>query len=222
MQLTYEFRVNASADAVKEYLSDPHNLLKYVPHFKELKELENGWELHVSWLFDVKLHVSRIITMNEVSYVVTKTEGLIKIKSDLRFLIIPQKDFTKVILTFTYDGPFQSLVKRQADSFYKKGVEIFKKDMEGMGKKVVEVRSSSSGEVPVYMLKTLMAKKVAKTELDKVLEDAMIMSVDKPTVVIISDGSNKVTLSFRNGDLFSKEGDINSLNGEMVTVLVKQ
>ncbi|MFP3200679.1 MAG: hypothetical protein RXR43_00225 [Sulfolobus sp.] len=91
-----------------------------------------------------------------------------------------------------------------------------------MGKNVVEVRSSSSGEVPVYMLKTLMAKKVTKTELDKVLEDAMIMSVDKPTVVIISDGSNKVTLSFRNGDLVSKEGDINSLNGEMVTVLVKQ
>ena len=222
MQLVYEFKVNVHEDVVKEYLSDPHNLLKYVPHFKELKEVENGWELHVSWLFDIKLHVSRIIAMNEVSYVVTKTEGLVKIKSELRFLIVPQKDFTKVILTFIYEGPFQSLVKRQADSFYKKGVEIFKKDMEGMGKEVVEVKSTASGQVPVYMLKTVLAKKVTKAELDKVLEDAMIMSVDKPTVVILSDGSNKVTLSFRNGDLVSKEGDINSLNGEMITVLVKQ
>lgn len=58
MEVTYEFETTRPSNVVKDYLSDPRNLMKYVPSFKSLKETENGWELQVSWMITVTLRVT--------------------------------------------------------------------------------------------------------------------------------------------------------------------
>lgn len=102
METTYEFETRRTMDVVKEYLMNPQNLMKYVPSFKGLKETDHGWELQVSWVITLTLEITRQIGRDEITYLIKKNNGLIKINSYLRFVILPTKDRTVVRLTFFY------------------------------------------------------------------------------------------------------------------------
>lgn len=205
---------------VKEYLSNPHNLMKYVPSFKSLKETEEGWELQVSWMITVTLRVTMQQSRDEITYLIKKTQGLVKVNSYLRFLILPTRDRTVVRLTFFYRGPFERVAKRQTEEFYRRGVEIFKRDLESIpGEERREERGVPSNVKLLLGMKTLLSKQVGKDQLDEILEQAMLWSVNSQVVVLVSDGSRKVELRFRNGDLESG-GDLSEL-GDMITVIVK-
>ncbi|MFP3205142.1 MAG: SRPBCC family protein [Metallosphaera yellowstonensis] len=220
MEVTYDFQVNASQESVREYLMNPHNLMKYVPAFKDLRETDDGWELEVKWLLALKMRVVRQVTRDEVTYLIKKTEGIIKVNSYLRFIVLPGRDATTVRLTFFYDGPFQGIAKRQAEGFYARGVEIFKADMEKGASLRKEWNEVVPSEGKIYQMRTVLAKKIKRYELESILEEAMIKSVDYPVVVVVSDGNKMVQMNFRGGDLESQNGDLESL-GENVTVLVK-
>jgi len=125
-----------------------------------------------------------------------------------------------VRLTFFYDGPFQGIAKRQAEGFYARGVEIFKADMEKGASLRKEWNEVVPSEGKIYQMRTVLAKKIKRYELESILEEAMIKSVDYPVVVVLSDGNKMVQMNFRGGDLESQNGDLESL-GENVTVLVK-
>ncbi|BDC17293.1 STK_08120 family protein [Acidianus sp. HS-5] len=216
MEASYDFETDENPETVKEYLINPRNLIKYVPNFKDLKETEDGWELYVHWLFTIKLKIIRIVSNDEISYLIKKSEGMIKLNANLRFIILPTKNITKVKLVFFYQGPFESFAKRQADEFYKRGAKIFQEDL----KKKTVVQTNEGSEVPLYAMRTILAKKVQKQEIESILEDAMVKSVDKLIVLILSDGKNTVELTFNKGDVTSQKGDVNSLKGE-ITVIMK-
>ncbi|WP_240938801.1 SRPBCC family protein [Metallosphaera hakonensis] len=224
METTYEFETRRTMDVVKEYLMNPQNLMKYVPSFKGLKETDHGWELQVSWVITLTLEITRQIGRDEITYLIKKNNGLIKINSYLRFVILPTKDRTVVRLTFFYKGPFERIAKRQTEEFYKRGVEIFKEDLESMGSRPAEEavvrKSDPNSRLTLLKMKTLLSKIIDRGELDDVLEQAMIWSVNSEVIVIVSDGKGKVELVFDKGDLKTVNGDFNSLNDKL-TVLVK-
>ncbi|AWS00741.1 SRPBCC family protein [Metallosphaera hakonensis JCM 8857 = DSM 7519] len=198
--------------------------MKYVPSFKGLKETDHGWELQVSWVITLTLEITRQIGRDEITYLIKKNNGLIKINSYLRFVILPTKDRTVVRLTFFYKGPFERIAKRQTEEFYKRGVEIFKEDLESMGSRPAEEavvrKSDPNSRLTLLKMKTLLSKIIDRGELDDVLEQAMIWSVNSEVIVIVSDGKGKVELVFDKGDLKTVNGDFNSLNDKL-TVLVK-
>ncbi|MEM4000703.1 MAG: SRPBCC family protein, partial [Saccharolobus sp.] len=68
MEQAYDFEVEAPPEVVRDYLMNPENLMKYVPHFKDLKRVDNGWELYVNWLFTIKLKVKRVFTNTDIIY----------------------------------------------------------------------------------------------------------------------------------------------------------
>ncbi|MEM0065089.1 MAG: SRPBCC family protein, partial [Metallosphaera sp.] len=121
-----------------------------------------------------------------------------------------------------YHGPFERIAKRQTEEFYKRGVEIFKRDLESSPKLTYGTGGSQQrrSDSDLLEMKTLLAKKVDKSELDDVLEEAMMWSVNSPVKVILTDGVNKVELILKDGDLEESKGEISSL-GEKLTVLVK-
>ncbi len=219
MEVTYEFETTRPSNVVKDYLSDPRNLMKYVPSFKSLKETENGWELQVSWMITVTLRVTMQQSRDEITYLIKKTEGLVKINSYLRFIILPTKDRTVVRLTFFYKGPFERVAKRQTEEFYRRGVEIFKRDLESAQVERKEEREAPNNAKLLLNMRTLLSTQIGKDQLDEVLEQAMLWSVNSQVFVLISDGSRRVELRFRNGDLESG-GDLSSL-GDKITVIVK-
>ncbi len=216
MEASYDFETEENPETVKEYLMNPYNLIKYVPNFKDLKEVEDGWELYVHWLFTIKLKIIRIVSNDEISYLIKKSEGMIKLNANLRFIILPSKKITRVKLVFFYQGPFERFAKKQADEFYKRGVKIFEEDL----KKKAIIQTTEGNQIPVYNMRTILAKKVQKQEVENILEDAMVKSVDKLIVLILSDGKNTVELTFNKGDVISQKGDLNSLEGE-ITVIMK-
>ncbi|AAK41106.1 SRPBCC family protein [Saccharolobus solfataricus] len=221
MEKAYDFEVEAPPEVVRDYLMNPENLMKYIPHFKDLKRVDDGWELYVSWLFTIKLKVKRVFTNTDIIYLVEKSEGLIKIKSSLRFTIFPSKGgITIVRLVFFYDGPFESIVKGQADAFYRKGKEVFKTEMT-KEKRIQEEQNGVKGEVSIYEMKTIFSGKINKDELEKYLEIAMVKSVNSTVVVILSDERNIIEIKFKGGELVAQKGDLDSLSSP-ITILIKQ
>ena len=48
MELAYDFETDVPKAVILQYISDPQNLLKYVPAFKNLKQIDdNTWKLEV-------------------------------------------------------------------------------------------------------------------------------------------------------------------------------
>lgn len=81
-------------------------------------------------------------------------------------------------------------------------------------------KSDPNSRLTLLKMKTLLSKIIDRGELDDVLEQAMIWSVNSEVIVIVSDGKGKVELVFDKGDLKTVNGDFNSLNDKL-TVLVK-
>ena len=55
-------------------------------------------ERQVSWMITVTLRVTMQQSRDEITYLIKKTEGLVKINSYLRFIILPTRDRTVVNL----------------------------------------------------------------------------------------------------------------------------
>ncbi|MBW9140938.1 MAG: SRPBCC family protein [Candidatus Aramenus sp.] len=226
MEVSYDFEVEQSPEIVKEYLLDPNNLMKYVPAFKGIERTgEDEWELKVSWLITLKLKVIRQVTRDEVTYLIKKTEGMIKVESYLRFVILPTKGRTIVKLIFFYKGPFEGIARRQTEAFYKRGVEIFKRDMElaGTPEKTAESKVVVSGnnQFPsILEMKTVEVKRISAKDVEDVIGEAIAKSLDAPVLLILSDGENVVELKFYGGDVVESKGDVKSLK-EPIKVIVK-
>lgn len=65
--------------------------------------------------------MTRKILTDEIDYEIKKSEGIIKISSYLRYIIIPKpqgKTLLKII--FFYQGPFESIARKQTEEYYKK------------------------------------------------------------------------------------------------------
>lgn len=73
-----------------------------------------------------------------------------------------------------------------------------------------EERGAPSNAKLLLNMRTLLSTQIGKDQLDEVLEQAMLWSVNSQVFVLISDGSRRVELRFRNGDLESG-GDLSSL-----------
>ncbi|BAB66953.1 STK_08120 family protein [Sulfurisphaera tokodaii] len=221
MELEYNFETNTPKDVILEYISNPENLLKYVPAFKSLKRLdENSWELEVKWLFTIKLKVKRIIGTDEVTYTIEKTEGLIKISASLRYVILTPKNRNTILkIIFSYEGPFESIAKKQTEEYYRRGVEIFKRDLEKLEEKHLNIQRVTT-KFDILNMKTILAKGIKRGEIEDILTRAMIESVNSRVLVILSDDKTIVELIFENGSLEDSKGDINTL-GENIKVLMK-
>ncbi|QIW24772.1 DUF3211 domain-containing protein [Sulfolobus sp. S-194] len=221
MELEYNFETNASKDVILEYISNPENLLKYVPAFKSLKKIdEDKWELEVKWLFTIKLKVKRIIGTDEVTYTIEKTEGLIKISSSLRYVILTPKNRNTILkIIFSYEGPFESIAKKQTEEYYRRGVEIFKHDLERLEGKHLNTQRIIT-KFDILNMRTIFAKEIKKSEIEDILTRAMIESVNSRVLVILSDNKTIVELIFENGSLEDSKGDINNL-GENIRILMK-
>ncbi|EZQ11060.1 polyketide cyclase [Candidatus Acidianus copahuensis] len=231
METSYDFETYASPETIKEYLQDPKNLMKYVPNFKDLKKINNEFELDVKWLFTIKLEVNLQTTRDEITYLIKKVKGLIKINAYLRFIILPTNRKTILKLIFFYQGPFERLAKKQADLFYKRGKDIFSKDIENF-KKIPDKESENSvllensreivvnnNAKPIYLMKTLFVKKINKSELEEVIENSMLESAEGEVILILSDEKNMVELTFKNGDLTFQKGDLTSLGDSIIAML---
>ncbi|AWR96958.1 DUF3211 domain-containing protein [Acidianus sulfidivorans JP7] len=233
MEETFNFEVQASPTVVRDYLSDPKNLMVYVPHFKNLKEIDsNSWELKVSWLFSLSILVTREVSSNEITYFLKKTSGMFKILSYLRFNILPKKDNkVDVILTFYYKGPFESIAKNQAKKFYENGQKIFQQEIQKINnnqpiivnnpRNIVTKVNESSSDIQILKMRTILAKEIEESELENIIEDSMVQSVGKTIVLILSDGENNVELKIKDGDLISQKGEIDKLHGK-IKVIIKE
>ncbi|MCI2414053.1 MAG: SRPBCC family protein [Candidatus Aramenus sp.] len=226
MEVSYDFEVEQGPDIVKGYLLEPENLMKYVPAFKGIERTgEDEWELKVSWLITLKLKVIRQMTRDEITYLIKKTGGMIKVESYLRFVILPTKGRTVVKLIFFYKGPFEGIAKRQTESFYKRGIEIFKRDMESARtpEKTTESKVVVSGnnQFPsILQMKTVEVKMISAKDVEDVIGEAIAKSLDAHVLLILSDGENVVELKFYGGDVVESKGDLKSLK-EPIKVVVK-
>ncbi|BFH72224.1 DUF3211 family protein [Sulfurisphaera javensis] len=221
MELQYDFTTNAPKELILKYILDPQNLLKYVPAFKDLKQInENTWELEVKWLFTIKLTVKRIIGVDEITYTIEKSEGLIKIKSYLRYIILsPKVGQTTLRILFYYEGPFESIVKKQTEEYYKKGKEMFEKDLQR-----IRGETNYTAEIPkininVINMQTILAKEIYKNEIEDILTKAMVESVNSKVIALLSDENQLVEITFENGSLVESKGDINSLKNKIKVIL---
>jgi len=225
MELAYDFETNAPKAVILQYISDPQNLLKYVPAFKNLKQIDdNTWELEVKWLFTIKLTVTRRMGTDEIDYDIKKTEGLIKIASYLRYILMPKRNGKTVLkIIFFYKGPFESIAKGQTEQYYKRGMKIFEEDLKRLkeGQKVDNNQIDLGIKEDLLNMETVMAKEINKNELEDIVAKAMIESINTRVILLISDGNNIAELKFKDGSLEETKGDINSLNGK-IKVLMKR
>ena len=201
-------------------------MLKYVPAFKDLKQIdENTWELEVKWLFTIKLTVTRRIGTDEVDYEIKKSEGLVKISSYLRYIIIPKRNGKTILkIIFFYKGPFESIAKRQTEEYYKRGAKIFEEDLKRLkeGQKVTSGAQVSLGiKEDLLNMETIMAKEINKSELEDIIAKAMIESINAVVILLISDDITIVELKFKDGSLEEAKGNINALK-DKIKILMKR
>lgn len=71
-------------------------------------------------------------------------------------------------------------------------------------------------------MKTIMAKKIRREELERIIEEALTMSLDKPVVVLLSDGVATVRLDLNNGEVIHAEGSMADLKNDEVKVIIKE
>lgn len=71
-------------------------------------------------------------------------------------------------------------------------------------------------------MKTIMAKKIRREELERIIEEALTMSLDKPVVVLLSDGVATVRLDLNNGEVIHADGSMADLKNEEVKVIIKE
>ncbi|MCI2415740.1 MAG: SRPBCC family protein [Candidatus Aramenus sp.] len=234
-EVTRLIEVRTDVDEVMKFLENPYNLLKYVPHFKELRKLkEDEWELTVSWVFTVSLVVTREIRKNEVVYYVKKSLGPLKLDSSLKFSLKPVGHETFVELTWKYEGPFEALAKKVAEELYVDGVERFKREVErarvaeearrevkgkGGGKKMKERKldrftlelSAVTGEPLV----------VNREELDELVLMVLELSFSMPLRLTLDDGTHVVELRIDEGGIVQRVGEMDSLQGEIKVKVMK-
>ena len=227
MEISHEFEVNVPKTLVIEYFSSPQNLLSHIPAFRDLKQIdENTWELDVKWLFTIKLTVTRKIFTDEVNYTIKKSEGLIKLSGYLRHIIIPKgSNRTLIRIIFFYQGPFESIAKRQAEEYLKKGMKFLEEDLNKMKEKIENSQGQENKiEIKEDLLKmeTIMAKETNKSELENIIAKAMIESIESEVLLLISDGSNIVKLKFKDGSLEETEGDLNILENKIKVLMKRQ
>jgi len=227
MEISHEFEVNVPKTLVIEYFSNPQNLLSHIPAFRDLKQIdENTWELDVKWLFTIKLTVTRKIFTDEVNYTIKKSEGVIRLSGYLRHIIIPKRpNKTLIRIIFFYQGPFESIAKRQAEEYLKKGMKFFEEDLNKMKEKIENVQEQENEietKEDLLKMETIMAKEVDKSELEDIIAKAMVESIDSEVLLLISDGSNIVKLKFKEGSVEETKGDVNSLENRIKILMKRQ
>ncbi|MFP3171105.1 MAG: SRPBCC family protein [Sulfolobaceae archaeon] len=231
IDVSYELECNESPSVVRKYLSDPENWVKY---FKPAKKMEkiglDEWVLYLHLIKTVKSKLTRVIRNNESEFIATSL-GWPKFKMSLKTYVLPRGKTTKVRIEFTYDGPLEGIAKKEMEDAYKTiannlyaDIKKYCEDNKCYNKekdhKEKVFNNGSIKGLKIYEMKTVLKKEIQKSELDKILNQALLDSIGKDVVVIIEDGNEIVRFHFSDGDLVEKEGNLDAL-GDTLKVLVK-
>ncbi|QGR19813.1 hypothetical protein [Stygiolobus azoricus] len=230
IETSYEFEYSEKPTVLMEYLSNPENLVKY---FKPAKKMEkigpDEWILYLHRFKTVKSKLTRVITNREIEFIITSLEWP-KFKMALIIYILPTVNMTKIRIKFIYDGPIENTSRKEMEEAYKTIAISLNADI----KKYCEEKKCYTEEkdstkksdnmsfkgLKIYEMKTVLRKEIKKSELDKILDQAAIDSIDKDIIVIIENGNGIIRFHFSNGDLVEKEGDLDKL-GDNLKVIIK-
>jgi len=145
--------------------------------------------------------------------------------------ILPIGNMTKIRIKFIYDGPLENTSRKEMEEAYKtiainldadikKYCEEKKCYTEEKDSTKKSIDNMSFKGLKIYEMKTVLRKEIQKSELDRILDQAAIDSIDKDIIVIIENGNGIIRFHFSNGDLVEKEGDLDTL-GNNLKVLIK-
>ncbi|MEJ2776032.1 hypothetical protein WIW90_07380 [Sulfolobaceae archaeon RB850M] len=191
-----EFNIPLPLKVVVNYFMKPENIMKFIPYFKDIKEIdENTFSVVIKWLFSVTFLVKRFYNpfTNDIVYKISRS-GILKVNATLYHSIFRARDSTKVIISFTYEGPFESLVKREAEKF-----------MIGLSDEVVKEVLRSEEFV-------IEEGSMERFSLDRIME--MIRDRQEKLKVFIIHKDKIITIYFEKGNLKTVEGDLSSLYNE--------
>jgi carbon monoxide dehydrogenase subunit G len=234
----FEIDVDVPSHVVLDYL---RNFLKFkdaldfIKDAKLEKDNEYSGKVKLSFIplsFDTKIIKNEVRGTNSsiVTYNILRSSWpSFSIRID--FIITPNTQTqSKVKCYLTYTGYMENLMKAeltQSISNLKKeiktGLELQKYILpqnERRDKTEVKVLESIN-TIDILSMKTIYSGKVSKKDLKNILERAILESVQAKVLVMLSDTQNTVNLEIQNGDVTKIEGDINSLQ-ENIIVLIKK
>ncbi|MBB5254491.1 STK_08120 family protein [Sulfurisphaera ohwakuensis] len=206
LEVKKEIMINKSLDLLLSYFMNPRNIMKYIPYFKEIHQInENTFKVTLKWLFSVDFEVIRIFqkSTNEITYLVNR-DSIPRIHAQLTHFLASIKQSTKVIIIFKYQGPFEFYVRREAQKF-----------LENLNDKIFEELS----ELNMIVIKEGVIK---DDKFKDVIDLASIESVNSETELVLSDGDTIVRISFNNGKVIRTLGDINLLRKGEIKYLIKK
>ncbi|MEM0174397.1 MAG: hypothetical protein QXI16_07830, partial [Sulfolobaceae archaeon] len=153
---------------------------------------------------------------NEIIYLISR-EGGIKVNGQLiHYIYKIWENRSKVLIRFIYEGPFESLVKRQAMKFMDNiSIKVFEEIKEK--EEIREVNSKDS----LKATKVLKQGIIRKDEVEKLIDFASVESVNTTLQLLLSDGEKVIKIVFENGELKEASGDISSLKSDNVKYIIR-
>jgi len=211
IEVKHEIEISKPLDYLISYFMDPKNIMKYIPYFKEIHQIdENKFKVKIKWLFSLDFNVIRIYNKinNEIIYLISR-EGNIKINGQLIHILYKiGESRSKVLIRFVYEGLLESIVKRQAMKFLSNlSTRVFEE--------IIEVKKLESNS----QFKIARQGIIEKEKLEDLIDFAMVESVNSSLQLILSDGENIIKMTFENGELKETIGNIDSLKNNIKYVI---
>jgi len=211
IEVKHEIEISKPLDYLISYFMNPKNIMKYIPYFKEIHQIdENKFKVKIKWLFSLDFNVIRILNKinNEIIYLISR-EGNIKINGQLIHILYKiGESRSKVLIRFVYEGPLESIVKRQAMKFLSNlSTRVFEE--------IIEVKKLESNS----QFKVARQGIIEKEKLEDLIDFAMVESVNSSLQLILSDGENIIKMTFENGELKETIGNIDSLKNNIKYVI---
>lgn len=205
-----------------EYFSNPKNIMKYVPFFKEIEEIDkNVYIVKIRWIFNIKLKVFKILSKNRITYIV-EHKNYPRMIGKLDHIIEPKQgeiSTSEIKITFYYRGPFENLVRNQANKLY-----VLVRDKFGASNK--DQTHSSQNEHndprPSSTMKTILSGTIDINEIENIVSRAITESQQNEIELIITEGENEIRFLFINGSIAEQSGSIDNLKGRSRFLLRKK
>lgn len=226
----FEYDLQIEPEVVRDFLMDTEKFREIVPQFKEITQInDNTFKVKLYWVFTLEFEVKREIAGGPNATIITyfmDHPHWPHVRSNIQYNIRNEFGRTHLTVIFTYDGPFEGRAKslaKEVDKRMRTELNNIIKEWRSKEKTtaIVQARKESLGDhtIDILNMKTMLAKKIKKEELERTMEEALAMSVDKPLVVLLSDGVATVRLDLSNGEVVHAEGNMAELKNEELKII---
>lgn len=228
IEVESKFQINKPIDVVVKYFSEPKNILKFVPYFDELYQIdESTYRFKLKWLMTLNLIAKKVCRKMEKDYEIIyeiNKESKPRIHSQLYNFIAPINEGSEILIKYIYEGPFESYVKREASIFMKKFEERAFEEISSFERTLTNIPLEITVNKPTLngyiILKVGVISK--NEEIDILLDFAEVESINGITELILSDSKNIVKIKFENGTVKETYGDIDKLTGNINYMIKKK